>query len=146
MKRLAVFAAIVAVFSAAAAFGAVQDFGKFTVDVPAGWTASQNGPTAIINKDDNTAAMSLTVDSAQGNSAKDLAEAFVENFKGSFAKVSAPEADEDGDYAWVMTNGAGVDTHALLRADDGDYMLITMTGLETAGEEISAMLGSVQDK
>ena len=146
MKRLAVFAAVIAVFSAAAAFGAVQDFGKFTIDVAAGWTASQQDSTVLINKDDNTAAMSLTVDSAQGSSAKDLAAAFVENFKGSFAKVSEPEADADGDYSWDMTNANGVDTHAMLTVQDGDYMLITMTGVEAAGEEISAMLGSIQDK
>ena len=145
MKRIA-FAAIVVALSAAMAFGTVQDFGKFTVDVAAGWTATQEGPSALINKNDGTAAMSITLAPAEGNSVQALAEAFVENFKGSFPKVTAPEADEDGDYSWTMTNANGVDTHALLRVDDGDYILITMTGIETAGEDIQAMLGSVKDK
>ena len=146
MKRSAVLAVVVALFAATMAFGAVQDFGKFTVDVAAGWTATQQGPTASFTKDDNTAAMSITADSAQGNSAKALADAFVGNFKGSFASVSAPEVDEDGDYSWDMVNAQGVNTHAMLHVEDGDYILITMTGLEAAADDIQAMLGSLKDK
>ena len=144
MKRI-VLAAIVVALSAAVAFGAVQDFGKFTIDVAAGWTAAQNGPAVVITKDDKSAAMSVTVDSAQGNSAEVLAGAFVESFKGSFESISAPEADSDGDYSWTMKSG-GVETQAMLHVEDGDYMLVTMTNLEAAADEISAMLGTIQDK
>ena len=147
MKRtLTLIAVFAAVLAAASAFGAVQDFGKFTVDVPAGWTSSLQDNTAVITKNDNTAALTLTVASAEGNSAADLASAFVETFKSSFTKVGAPEADADGDYTWEMLNAQGVSTTAVLHVEDGDYMLITMTGLDAAGDEISAMLGSVQDK
>ena len=145
MKRL-VLAVVAVVLSAAMAFGAVQDFGKFTLNVASGWTAKTEGPSAIITKDDNTATLTITVDSAGGASAKDLAVAFAEECKKSYPKVGTPEVDEDGDYTWVMTNANGVDNHALLRVDDGDYMFITMAGLDTAGEDIAAMLDSVQDK
>ena len=47
MKRLLIALTLVAVF-AAASFAGVQDFGKFTVDVPEGWTATQNGETVAI--------------------------------------------------------------------------------------------------
>ena len=144
MKRFAV-AVIAVMLSAAMAFGAVQDFGKFTVDVAAGWTAAQTGPAVVITKDDKSASMSITVDSAQGNSAEVLAGAFAESFKGSFGKVGTPAADADGDYSWDMENN-GVTTNAVLHVEDGDYMLITMTNLEAAADEISAMLGSIQDK
>ncbi len=142
MKRLAVL--LVAVL-ATAAFAGVQDFGKFTVDVADGWTATQNGPTAVITKNDNTAALSITVSPAEAPIA-DLAKAFAAEFSKSFATVSTPEADSDGDYSWDMVNAAGVNTHAMLHVEDGDYILITMTGVEAAGDEISAMLGSVKDK
>ena len=145
MKRT-LLALIAVAVAATMAFGAVQDFGKFTIDVAAGWTATQQGPTALINKNDNTAAMSVTVDSAQGNSAEVLAGAFVENLKGSFASVSSPEKDSDGDYSWDMVNAQGVNTHAMLHVEDGEYILITMTGVESAGDEISAMLDSIKDK
>lgn len=146
MKRLAVFAAIIAVFSAAAAFGAVQDFGKFTVDVAAGWTATQDGPSAVIVKNDNTASLTITVSPSEGASAKDLAFALADQAKSSYPTVGTPEADSDGDYSWTMVNANGVENHALLRVDGGDFMLITMAGLDSAGEEISAMLGSIEDK
>ena len=145
MKRL-VLAAIAVALSAAMAFAGVQDFGKFTVDVAPGWTATQDGASAVIMKNDNTASLTITVSPAEGASAKDLALAFAEQAKASYPTVGTPEVDDDGDYTWTMTNANGVENHAILRVDDGDFMLITMAGLDTAGEEISAMLGSVQDK
>ena len=147
MKRLLVALTLVAIF-AAASFAAEQDFGKFTVDVADGWTASQNGPTAIITKNDNTASLTITLDATQGYSRGDLAAAFVENFKngGQFASVGTPEADADGDYSWNMTNKQGVESKALLTGDDEQYCLFVMTGVDAAGDEISAMLGSVKDK
>ena len=66
MKRLLVALTLVAVF-AAASFAAVKDFGAFTIDVADGWSASQDGPTAIIVKSDNTASLTITVASTEGN-------------------------------------------------------------------------------
>lgn len=146
MRRIFVLAMVLALTVSAVAFGEVKDFGKFTIDVPAGWTATHTGPTASITKNDNTAALSVTVDSAQGNSAGALAAAFVESFKGSFKSVSEPKADSDGDYSWDMVNAQDVNTHAMLHVAEGDYVLITMTGVENAADDISAMLDSIKDK
>jgi len=147
MKRLLTALTLVAVF-AAASFAGVQDFGKFTIDVPEGWTASQQGPTAIFTKNDNTASLSITVDSTQGYSAADLAAAFVENFKnsGSFASVGTPEADSDGDYSWNMTNNQGVESKTILTVDDKNYVLFVATGIENAADDFGTMLGSVKSK
>ena len=41
MKRSVVLALVLALAFSAVAFAGVQDFGKFTVDVPAGWTARE---------------------------------------------------------------------------------------------------------
>ena len=81
MKRLLTALTLVAIF-AAASFAAVQDFGDFTVDVPAGWTATKDGSTVGLVKDDNTASASITVDSTDGASAKELADAFVSELNG----------------------------------------------------------------
>ena len=147
MKRFLVALTLVAVFSAAA-FGAVKDFGTFTVDVLDGWTASQDGPTAVIIKNDNTASLSITVADTEGASLKDLAAAFVETFKtnGVFKSVSEAEKDEDGDYTFTMVNQQDVESHALLTGDENQYCLFVMTGADQAGDEISTMLGSVKDK
>ncbi len=145
MKRLLTVTALIALF-ASAAFAATQDFGAFTVDVLDGWTATQEGPTAVIVKNDNTASLSITLADTEGVSRADLANAFVEEFKKSFANVSKPEADADGDYTFTMVNGNGVESKALLTGDDAQYCLFVMTGVEAAGDEISTMLGSVKDK
>ena len=144
MKRIVLAAAVAALF-AAAAFGAVQDFGKFTLDIADGWTATQTGPAVVITKDDKTASMSITIDSAQGNSAETLAAAFVESFKPSFEKVGTPEKDEEGDYSWDMVTN-GVETHAMLSVDGDNYMLITMTNAEAAADDMMAILNSVKEK
>ena len=140
MKRLAVLAAVVAVFSAAMAFGAVQDFGKFTVDVPAGWTAEQDGETVGIVKNDNTASMSISYDSLDGASLKEAADAFVEALNGKGLA-------QDGDvYTFTMTNANGVESKCFLSGDDKNYGLIVVTGAENAPEEVSAIMDSIKDK
>ena len=144
MKRTIVFAAVLAVVLSAAAFA--QDFGAFTMDIPAGWSASTNGPTGIATKDDKTASLSVTIVPAEGNTAETFANAFAEEFKKSFASVAAPAAEDDGSYSWEMTTAQGVKSTAILAVEDGKCKLVVMTGLETAGEEIAAMLESIKEK
>ena len=145
MKRLLAVLALTALL-ASSAFAATHDFGAFTVDVLDGWTASQDGPTAIITKNDNTASLTITLADTEGASLGDLANAFVEEFKKTFTSVSAPAKDAEGDYTFEMVNANGVKSSALLTGDDAQYCLFVMTGIEAAGDEISAMLGSVKDK
>ena len=140
MKRLVVLAAVVAVFSATMAFGAVQDFGKFTVDVPAGWTAEQDGETVGIVKNDNTASMSISYDSLDGASLKEAAEAFVEALNGKGL------AQDGGAYTFTMTNANGVESKCFLSGDDKNYALIVVTGAENAPDEVSAMIDSLTEK
>ena len=143
MKRLAV-AVIAVVLSAAVAFGAAQDFGAFVIDVPDGWTASVDGTTGIISKADNSGNMSITVDSTDGMSAKDLADAFRAEFAKSFTSVGELEGPNDGDYEWDMTNN-GVESHALVSVHESQFMLIVVTGAVTQ-DEAGAMLSTLQVK
>ena len=139
MKRLAVAVAAV-VLTAAVAFGAVQDFGSFTVDVPAGWTATQDGETVGIVKDDNTASMSISYDTLDGASLKEIADAFVEALNGKGL------AQDGGAYTFTMTNANGVESKCFLMGDDEHYALTVVTGLENAPEEISAIMDSLTEK
>ena len=145
MKRLLVVVALVALF-ASTSFAGVQDFGTFTVDVPTGWTASMNGPTALFTKNDNTASLSVTVSDTESYSLADLANGFAEEFKKSFSQVGTPEKDADGDYSFSMVNGNGVESNVLLTGDEGKYCLFVITGAEYAREDLSAMLSSVKAK
>lgn len=141
MKRsLAAIAVLAVVLSAASAFGFVQQFGKFSVDVPEGWGANQEGPTVILIKNDHSASMSISVAPTEGMNRKALAEAFVKELNGRDL-----ERDDDGDYTFTMTNANGVDSHALLTGDDEEYCLFVMTGIENARDEMMAILGSVKD-
>ena len=138
-KTFAVFALLAIVFSAGAAFGFVQKFDKFSVDVPEGWTANQDGPTVLLIKMDNTASMSITVADTEGMNRKALAEAFVKELNGKNL-----ERDSDGDYSFEMVNENGVTSHCLLTGDDEEYCLFVMTGIENARDDMSAILGSVK--
>ena len=139
MKRL-VLAAVLALALTTAAFAGVQDFGNFTVDVPAGWTAEQDGETVGIVKNDNTASMSITVDATEGATIKELADAFVDALNGRNLKA------DGGNYTFEMTNANGVDSKAFLSGEGGKYALIVVTGLENAPDEISAIINSLQEK
>ncbi|MBQ7221684.1 MAG: hypothetical protein IJS28_11980 [Synergistaceae bacterium] len=143
MKRLAV-AAVLAVLSAAMAFGAVQDFGKFTLDVPEGWTASSEGSMALISKPDNTGNFSVTIDDSEGASIKDLAEAFRQEFTKSFEKVGPVEDAGDGDVEWAMQLN-GVESHAMLSVDGSQFMLIVATG-DVDPEQIGGILATLKLK
>lgn len=139
MKRIIIAAVLTAIF-ASLAFGAVQDFGKFTMDVPAGWTATPDGETIGFVKNDNSASMSITVDSTEGASLKEIADAFVQALNGKDLK-------KDGDgYSFGMTNANGVDSKCFLDGDDKNYALIVVTGIENAADEISAMMDSLTEK
>ena len=140
MKRLLI-AAVLALVFAAASFGAVQDFGRFTLDVPAGWTAEKDAETVGLVKDDNTASLSISVADLDGMTLKDAAEAFVKELNGTNLAQ-----DADGDYTFEMTNANGVKSNVLLTGDDKEYCLFVMTGAETAGDEIAAIMGSLQEK
>ena len=139
MKKLLLALTLVAVF-AAASFAGVQDFGKFTIDVPEGWTATQDGETVGIVKNDNSAALSISVDSTEGASLKEIADEFVKALNGRNLTFT------DGTYQFEMTNANGVDSKAVLSGDDSKYALFVITGAENAPDEITKMLDSVKEK
>ena len=126
----------VLVFSAAA-FAAVQDFKDFTVDVPDDWTATQNGTTVGIVANDNSAAVSITVDKRDGMEAKDLAAAFAEKLKGSEPVL------EDDVYHFDFKNEAGVESRAILNTEGDNYLLLVITG---QNPKLEALIDSIQGK
>ena len=146
MKRSLALAAVLALVLSAAAFAGVQDFGKFSIDVASGWTASEQDGVVIITKNDNAAQLTISIADAGGATKAQLAEAFVEEFKKSFAEVSKPEADKDGDYSWDMKTAAGAESHAMLSLEGSDFVLLVMTNVKEAPADFSAMLGSIKQK
>ena len=114
-----------------------QDFKDFTVDVPDDWTATQNGTTVGIVANDNSAAVSITVDKRDGMEAKDLAAAFAEKLKGSEPVL------EDDVYHFDFKNEAGVESRAILNTEGDNYLLLVITG---QNPKLEALIDSIQGK
>ena len=152
MKRLLTLAAVLVLVFSFAAFGAVQDFGRFTLDVPDGWTGQFQDPSAIITKNDNSAQLVVTVSSTEGASLGDIAAGVAEAFKQQgFTKDKKVttvcyevEVDDEGDYSWEMKTANGVVSRAFFgKTDSGKYGLVVFTGDDAALGEIA---GSVVEK
>ena len=148
MKRSLALAAVLAVVFSSVAFAGVQDFGKFTLDVAEGWTASKQDETVIITKNDNAAQLTIAISDAGGATKAQLAEAFVSEFQksGAYTEISKPEADKDGDYSWDMKTTAGAESHAMLTIEEGEFVLLVMTNVEAAADDFSNMIGSIKQK
>ncbi len=136
-KRIGVLSVLAVLVFSAAAFAAVQDFKDFTVDVPDDWTATQNGTTVGIVANDNSAAVSITVDKRDGMEAKDLAAAFAEKLKGSEPVL------EDDVYHFDFKNEAGVESRAILNTEGDNYLLLVITG---QNPKLEALIDSIQEK
>ena len=136
-KRIGVLSVLAVLVFSAAAFAAVQDFNDFTVDVPDDWTATQNGTIVGIVANDNSAAVSITVDKRDGMEAKDLAAAFAEKLKGSEPVL------EDDVYHFDFKNEAGVESRAILNTEGDNYLLLVITG---QNPKLEALIDSIQGK
>ena len=137
MGVLAVLAVSAVLAFSVAAFAEVKDFKDFTVDVPDDWTAAQDGTTVAVTANDKYAAISITVDTTDGASMKDLAAAFVEKLKGSGLE------EEDGVFTFTFTNENGVDSKAILNGEEGKFCLIVITG---ENPKMSDILDSIKEK
>ncbi|MBR1486812.1 MAG: hypothetical protein IJ597_06115, partial [Synergistaceae bacterium] len=99
----------------------------------------KDGATVVIVKNDKTASSSITVDSMDGASAKEIADAFVSELNGKNLQET-----EDGYQFEFDTNG--VNSKCFLSTENGKYALIVVTGLENATDEILGMIDSLQEK
>ena len=105
MRRLA-SAAVLVILSAMAAFGAVQDFGEYTLDIPDGWTVKIDDSTADkvlhIAKDDKSSSMEFFYKSTLDKTVDDLIEGWADMCEGDC--VSVPHRTEDGYQTYSFDN------------------------------------------
>lgn len=135
---LTVFLILVTLIFSASAFATVQDFKDFTLDVPDGWTATQDGATVIVIANDKSASVSLTVDKKNGVEAKDLAAAFAKQLNGS-----EPVLEDEVYHFTFKNNDSGVESRAILETDDEKYLLTVITG---DNPEITSIVESMEQK
>lgn len=133
-----VFAGCFVLAMATASFANVQSFSHFTVDVPQGWEAAEDGEVVSILAPGHTAAVSIAVDSAEGMTTENLAKTMATQLKGS-----TPVAANGGGYAFTFKNQNGVESKSTLFVNNNQYVLITVTG---SHPDVPHILQSIKDK
>lgn len=133
MKRLFALSLVLAVLLSSVAFGAVQDFGKFTLNIPEGWTAKiaeGNDPEYYtVDITGNDSSISFTYAPTNGYSLEDL----LEDWTNMEPTSSKPERTNDGYYMYTYKNEEGKKVVCYVRAEsDGKmYTSSEMTGNDT---------------
>lgn len=135
--------AAVMILSASCAFGAVQDFGRYTVDVIDGWMAVPQGDTVYFVKNDNSASWSVMFGEVPGGaSVEQYARDVMKQLKGSNFGDNGK-----GTYNFTFKNPNGQNTHAVIASLGGnEFMQWGITGEEKAGAEINRLINSMTPK
>lgn len=137
VKFTAILAALALCLMASVAFAEMKSFSKFSIDVPSGWEASQDGPSVALVAKDKSASISITIAPTGGTSAKELAAAFAKELKGS-----EPKYNKDDD-TYEFTFNQGVQSNAMFTVEGEEYMLIVVTG---ENPQVADILGSMEEK
>ena len=136
MKK--VLACVMLLVLAGSAWADVEEFRYFSLDVPDGWTATEEGAAVTVMKDDKSGSLSITADDPQGQTIAELAAKFSAELKGT-----EPEHDDEGSYTFSFNNGI---SQAAIDGTEDLYLLIIGTGIEQNGEVISEILDSLEMK
>ena len=134
MRRVIVLAVMLI---ASCAYGEIQEFTDFSLDVPEGWTAREEGHVVNVNAYDGSASLTITTDKPGESTIGELAEMFSRELGGT-----VPEKDEDDNYSFEFSDGDG---QAVITGDSDFYMLIIGTGIDTSNQ-IGEILDSLEMK
>jgi hypothetical protein len=141
-KNIFVCVAIILALAMASAAGAdTQKFKNFSLDVPDGWTATEDkaNDTVTIDADDGSAAIAITYSDAEGAKAEDVAAEMSKQLGGS-----APKADENGYQTFTFEADDGKKGNVMVAVDEDkdDGLIITLIG---AHPEMSDIIGSMKE-
>jgi hypothetical protein len=136
-KAIVLLSMILVLAFSSTVFAAKMTFTKFSVEVPNGWSASEDGSVVALIAPKNVAALSIAVDNAEGASAKDLAGAMSAQLKGT-----KPKKDGDG-YEFTFKNQNGVSSKSILYVSGKEFIMFTITGEHP---DIVKILESVKDR
>lgn len=123
---------------ATASFANVQSFTHFSVDVPQGWQATEDGEVVSLLAPGNAAAVSIAVDSAEGMNTENLAKTMATQLKGS-----SPVAVDAGGFAFAFKNQSGVESKSTVFVNNNKFVMITVTGSHA---DIPQILKTIKDK
>ncbi len=119
MKRIVALSALLVVLVSSAAFGAVKDFGKFTVNVPKGWKVNHDGSRVTLTK--GRMIMEIALESLGGKSLDDVAEEIAEQY-------GSDDMEDIEDYYTFTYTEDGVESFGRVSSPKkGMYLLVLIT-------------------
>ncbi len=136
MRRIIIFMAMLLISSCACAN--VQEFRYFSLDIPDGWSAKEEGKIVTVKADDNSGSLVIMSGDPEGQSIGDMAAFFALEFNGTM-----PMKDDDGNYTFEFNKGR---SQAIVSGDEGFYMIIVGNGIENNGDVLGAILKSLEMK
>lgn len=150
MKRTTriIFSLILVLIFSCSAFGKLEDFGSFTVEVPEGWTGrriSEN--SVIITRDEGRGFFSVTSYPKDDRTLKEVVEQIIESFTFvDYQDITEPVLVEDSVYVFEMKDSKGVETVVAVGEDEKIFLSSVMTGIDDYPEDFELMLSSIEDK
>ena len=119
----------------------MQEFEALSLDVPASWTAEQQGATIVLKAVSSDASLSLASGKMGEATLEEIAKKLYEQLGGVDL-----EKDEDGDFYFEYKDTAGVQCGVWVYAgDEGEYLVMASSGDDQpGGEMIDRILDSVR--
>lgn len=108
-----------------ASFANIEAFGNFRADIPSGWSGELQNTTLVIKHDSKPASLAVAFNEMGEANLSDIVERLYIQMEGRDL-----EQDDDGDYNFFFTNAAGKESIALITAEDGYYLIISMSGFD----------------
>ena len=136
MKRLILCVILLTI--SACAFADVEEFRYFSLDVPQGWRAEEDGSVVTVTANDNTGSLSITMGNPESRDIGELAVAFSSELNGTM-----PEKDSEGNYSFEFNNGI---SQATITGDEDFFMLIIGNGFVSNAETLGRILESLEMK
>lgn len=123
-------------------YAEVKDFDFLAVDVPKGWTATQQGTSMVVIKSNKSkSSLSLALSSKGNASIKEIAERLYTQLNGF-----EMEEDDEGDYSFYYVDKAGLENFVyVVDGDDEQYILSSSYAAnERDGDIIDEMIDSAE--
>lgn len=131
MNKKSIVLALLSVFVVSSmAFAAVKTFDHISVEVLDGWSAAQDGTTVSLTADDNSAALTVTLEENDGTDLELIANEYAKQFK------ATDPVFEDDVYTMSFKNANGVDCNVVISGDGDMYVMLVIIGDHPQMEEI----------
>ena len=134
-----IFSSLSSSSSSSSSSSGVRKFDYFSVKVPEGWTAQQQGATVVIKSTTSDASLSIAIASRGAASFEEIVNRLCEQMKGK----DLTHDDKDGSWNFQYKNTAGIDCVAVLleikndgEKDTGLYVVVAISGYDDEDEKV----------